>query len=72
MPNSSGWLPPSHPLDNLAASVSVPPHEAYLGSKSMLPPEPYPAWDTSLPKVGAFTTYVDVFVDDLVGLAQKH
>jgi hypothetical protein len=26
---SSGWLSPSHPLDDLAASVSAPPHEAY-------------------------------------------
>jgi hypothetical protein len=26
---SLGWLPSSHPLDGLAASVSAPPHEAY-------------------------------------------
>ncbi len=26
---SSGWLLPSHPLDDLAASVSALPHEAY-------------------------------------------
>ncbi len=26
---SSGWLPPSHPLDDLAASVSSLPHETY-------------------------------------------
>jgi hypothetical protein len=69
---SSGWLPPSHPLDDLAASVSALPHEAYWGSKSTLPPEPYPARDPSLPKVGAPAAYVDVFVDDFVGLAQKH
>jgi hypothetical protein len=69
---SLGWLLPSHPLDDLAASVSVPPHEAYWGSKSTLPPEPYPACDPSLPMVGAPAAYVDVFVDDFVGLAQKH
>jgi hypothetical protein len=69
---SSGWLPPSHPLDDLAASVSAPPHEAYWGSKSTLPPEPYPIRNPSLPKVGAPASYVDVFVDDFVGLAQKH
>ncbi len=40
---SLGWLPLSHPLDDLDASVSAPPHEAYRGSKSTLPPEPYPA-----------------------------
>jgi hypothetical protein len=68
---SSGWLPLSHPLD-LAASVSAPPHKAYWGSKSTLLPEPYPACDPSLPKVGAPAAYVDVFVDDFVGLAQKH
>ncbi len=38
----------------------------------MLPSEPYPACDPSLPMVGAPATYVDVFVDDFVGLAQKH
>jgi hypothetical protein len=69
---SSGWLPPSHPLDELAASVSTPPHKAYWGSKSMPPFEPYPDWDPSLPTTGAPATYVDVFVDDFVGLAQKH
>jgi hypothetical protein len=69
---SSGWLPPSHPLDDLATSVSALPHEAYWGSKSMLLPEPYSACDPSLPIVGAPDAYVDVFVDDFVGLAQKH
>jgi hypothetical protein len=69
---SLGWLPPSHPLDDLAASVSAPPHKAYWGSKSTLPPEPYPTCDHSLPMVGAPVAYVDVFVDDFVGLAQKH
>ncbi len=69
---SLGWLPPSHPLDDLAASVSVPPHEAYWGSESMPPSEPYPACNPSLPMVGAPATYVDVFVDDFMGLAQKH
>jgi hypothetical protein len=69
---SLGWLRPSHPLDDLAASVSAPPHQAYWGSKSMLLPEPYPACNPSLPMVGAPATYVDVFVDDFVGLAQKH
>jgi hypothetical protein len=67
-----GWLPPSHPLDDLAASVSALPHKAYWGSKSTLPPEPYPARDPSLPMVGAPTAYVDVFADDFMGLAQKH
>jgi hypothetical protein len=38
----------------------------------MLPPEPYPTRDPSLPMVGAPATHVDVFVDDFVGLAQKH
>jgi hypothetical protein len=69
---SSGWLPPSHPLDELAASVSAPPHKAYWGSKSMPPFEPYPDCDPSFPTVGAPATYVDVFVDDFMGLAQKH
>ncbi len=69
---SLGWLPPSHPLDELAASVPAPTHEAYWGSKSMPPVEPYPDHDPSLPTVGAPATYVDVFVDDFVGLAQKH
>ncbi len=69
---SSGWLSPSHLLDDLAASVSAPPHEAYWGSKSTLLPEPYPACDPSLPMVGAPAAYVEVFVDDFVGLAQKH
>jgi hypothetical protein len=69
---SLGWLPPSYPLDDLAASVSALPHEAYWGSKSMLPPEPYPARDPSLPMVGAPAAYVDVFVDDFVSLTQKH
>jgi hypothetical protein len=69
---SSGWVPPSHPLDELAASVSAPPHEAYWGSKLMPPLEPYPNRDPSLPTVGAPAAYVDVFVDDFVGLAQKH
>ena len=69
---SSGWVPPSHPLDELAASVSAPPHEAYWGSKLTPPLEPYPNRDPSLPTVGAPAAYVDVFVDDFVGLAQKH
>jgi hypothetical protein len=69
---SSGWLPPFHPMDNLAVSVSAPPHKAYWGSKSTLPPEPYPTCDPSLPMVGAPAAYVDVFVDDFVGLAQKY
>ncbi len=30
---SSGWLPSSHPLDDLAYSVSAPPHKAYWGYK---------------------------------------
>jgi hypothetical protein len=68
---SLGWLPLSHPLDDLAASVSAPPHEAYWGSKSTLPPEPYPARDPSLPMVGAPATYVDVFVDDFVGFGSE-
>jgi hypothetical protein len=38
----------------------------------MLPSESYPARDPSLPMVGAPAAYVDVFVDDFVGLAQKH
>ncbi len=38
----------------------------------MLPPEPYPARDPSPPMVGAPAAYVDVFVDDFVGLAQKY
>jgi hypothetical protein len=46
---SSGWLPPSHPLDDSAASVSAPPHKAYWGFKSTLPTEPYPACKSSLP-----------------------
>jgi hypothetical protein len=65
-------VPPSHPLDELAASVSAPPHEAYWGSKSTPPLELYPNRDPSLPTVGAPAAYVDVFVDDFVGLAQKH
>ncbi len=65
-------MPLSYPLDDLAASVSALPHKAYWGSKSTLSPEPYPACDPSLPKVWAPATYVDVFVDDFVGLAQKH
>jgi hypothetical protein len=69
---SLGWLPPSHPLDELAASVFVPPHKTYWGSKSMPPFEPYSDSDPTLPTVGAPVTYVDVFVDDFVGLAQKH
>jgi hypothetical protein len=69
---SSGWLPLPHPLDELAASVSAPPHEAYWGSKSTPLFEPYPDRDPSLPTVGAPAAYVDVFVDDFVGLAQKH
>jgi hypothetical protein len=70
---SLGWLPPSHPLDDLlAALVSAPPHEAYWGSKSTLLPEPYPTCSPSLPMVGVPATYVDVFVDDFVSLAQKH
>jgi hypothetical protein len=69
---SSGWVPPSHPLYELAASVSAPPHKAYWGSKSTPPLEPYPNHDPSLPTVGAPAAYVDVFVDDFVGLAQKH
>jgi hypothetical protein len=69
---SLGWLPPSHPLDELAASVSAPPHKAYWGSKSMPLFEPCPDCDPSLPTIGAPATYVDVFVDDFVGLAQKH
>ena len=68
----SGWVPPSHPLDELAASVSAPPHEAYWGSELTPPLEPYPNRDPSLPTVGAPAAYVDVFVDDFVGLAQKH
>jgi hypothetical protein len=66
---SLGWLPPSQPM---AASVFAPPHKAYWGSKSMLLPEPYPTRNPSLPKVGVPAAYVDVFVDDFVGLAQKH
>jgi hypothetical protein len=69
---SSGWLPPSHPLDELAASVPAPPHEAYWGSKSMPPVEPYPDCDPSLPTGGAPAAYVDVFVDDFVSSAQRH
>jgi hypothetical protein len=69
---SSGWLPPSHPLDELAASVSAPPHEAYWGSKSTPPLEPYPNRNPSVPTVGAPAAYVDVFVDGFMGLAQKH
>jgi len=69
---SLGWVPPSHPLDELAASVSAPPHEAYWGSKLTPLLEPYPNRDPSLPTVGAPAAYVDVFVDDFVGLAQKH
>ncbi len=38
----------------------------------MPPSEPYPVCVPSLPMVGAPATYVDVFVDDFVGLAQKH
>jgi hypothetical protein len=34
--------------------------------------EPYPDRDPSLPTVGAPPAYVDVFVDDFVGLAPKH
>jgi hypothetical protein len=69
---SLGWLPPSHPLDDLATSVSALPHKAYWGSKSTLLPEPYPARDPSLPILGTPVAYVDAFVDDFVGLAQKH
>ncbi len=65
-------MPPSHPLDELAASVSAPSHEAYWGSKSTPPLEPYPNRDPSLPTVGAPAAYVDVFVDDFVGLVQNH
>ncbi len=38
----------------------------------MPPLEPYPNHDPSLPTVGSPAAYVDVFVDDFVGLAQKH
>ncbi len=34
--------------------------------------EPYPDRDPSLPTIGAPAIYVDVFVDDFVGLAQTH
>jgi hypothetical protein len=69
---SLGWLPPSHPLDELAGSVPAQHHKSYWGSKSMPLVEPYPDCDLSLPTVGAPAAYVDVFVDDFVGLAQKH
>jgi hypothetical protein len=69
---SSGWLPLSHPLDDLAASVSVLPHKAYWEFMSTPPSEPYPACDPSFPMVGAPAAYVDVFVDDYVDSAQKH
>ncbi len=65
-------MPPSHPLDELAASVSAPPHEAYWGSKLTPSLKPYPNRDPSLPTVGAPAVYVGVFVDGFVGLAQKH
>jgi hypothetical protein len=38
----------------------------------MPPFEPYPDRNPSLPTIGVPATYVDVFVDDFVGLAQKH
>jgi hypothetical protein len=34
--------------------------------------EPHPDCNPTLPTVGAPAAYVDVFVDDFVGLAQKH
>jgi hypothetical protein len=38
----------------------------------MPPFEPYPDCNPSLPTVGAPAAYVDVFVDDFVGVAQKY
>ncbi len=38
----------------------------------MPPLEPYPNCNPSLLTVGAPAAYVDVFVDDFMGLAQKH
>jgi hypothetical protein len=59
-------------MDELAASVSAPPHKAYWRSKSTPLFEPYPDCNPSLPTIGAPAAYVDVFVDDFVGLAKKH
>jgi hypothetical protein len=69
---SSVWLLPSHPFDDLAASVSAQTHKAYWGSKSMLLSEPYPTPNPSRPIIEAHAAYVDVFVNDFIVLAQKH
>ena len=69
--------PPTHPLEELAervqppdplAPVQQPPLES--PSASSFPVLPPPPRDPSLPSSGQPTSYVDVFVDDFVGLAQ--
>ena len=65
------YVPPAHPLDQMAAEVVLLPH-------ANIPPAPpasvavdVPASrDPCLPCTGKPLQYVDVFVDDFIGLAQ--
>lgn len=59
-------LPPSHHLNDLAASI-LPPDQPTLRSALDLTDLPR---DPSLPSAGLPLSYIDVFVDDFIGIAQ--
>ena len=71
---NTNFNPPAHHLDELAESIPPPAHESYqvLPASSTLPQPSttIPARDPSLPTNGPPTKYVDIYVDDFVGLAQ--
>jgi hypothetical protein len=65
------YHPPSHPLDDMAAAVPMPPRdqpsEAPMSKVAVNVPK---CRDPSLPTTGEPLEYVDIFVDDFVSLGQ--
>jgi hypothetical protein len=74
---NTNFNPPAHHLDKLTESITPPSHESFQvqPESSTVPtfPEPstIPARDPSLPTEGPPIEYVDIYVDDFVGLAQS-
>ena len=65
------YRPPDHPLDEMAATVDVPPRPVPPPTSSSDAAVGVPAArDPSLPSTGRPLEYVDIFVDDFVSLGQ--
>ena len=65
---ASDFVPAAHPLDDLAESIRPQPPKSH---HPLPEPSTIPARDPSLPTDGSPTEYVDIYVDDFVGLAQQ-